>query len=60
MENVVGQKSEQQKALDGPGVVTIDVVRMPAVDEFIEPVILNIPADGRLRNRRTIPLNPLL
>jgi len=47
MENVVGQKSQQQKALDGPGVMTIDVVRVPVVGQFIESVVFNVPAQVR-------------
>ncbi len=44
VEGVVGQESEQQEALDGVGIVTVDVVRVPAVHQFIEPVVFDIPA----------------
>ena len=54
LKDVAGQKGDQQKALDGVGIVLIDVVGMPAVDQIVEPVILYIPAlvaesDGPLR-----------
>ena len=34
----------QQEALDGVGFMPVDVVGMPAVDQFVEPLILDIPA----------------
>jgi len=49
VENVVGQKSQQQKALDGAGVVTINVVRVPAIDQFVESVILSGEGLARCR-----------
>jgi len=47
VENVVGQKSEQQKTFDRLRVVTVDVIRVPAVDEFVEAMVLNVPAQVR-------------
>ena len=47
VEDVVGQKRHQQETLDGPGIVTIDVVGMPVVDQFVEPVVFNVPAHMR-------------
>ena len=44
VKDIAGQEGEQQEALDGVGVVLIDVVGMPAVDQFVEPMILDIPA----------------
>ena len=43
MKDVVGQEGDQQEALDGVGVVLVDVIGMPAVDQLIETVILDIP-----------------
>ena len=47
VEDVVGKKRHQQKTLDGPWIVTIDVVGMPVVDQFVEPVVFNVPAPMR-------------
>ena len=47
VEEVVSQKSQQQKARDRLGLVTIDVVRVPAVDQFIESMVFNVPAQVR-------------
>jgi len=47
VEEVVSQKSQQQKARHRPGLVTIDVIRVPAVDQFIESMVFNVPAQVR-------------
>src|SRR5208283_3702087 len=44
LKEVAGQEGDQQETLDGVGLVLIDVVGMPAVDQFVEPVILDIPS----------------
>jgi len=44
MKDVVGQEGDQQEALDGVGVVLVEVIGMPAVDQLVETVILDIPA----------------
>jgi hypothetical protein len=43
VKDVVGQKSKQQEALDGLGVMAIDGVRLPALDQFLEPVVFDVP-----------------
>ena len=47
VKDVVGQKSKQQEAFDGLGVVAINVVRVPAIDQFIEPVVFDVPSQVR-------------
>ena len=44
MEEVVGQKGEQQKTLDGIGIVAKNVIGMPLLGELLESIILDIPA----------------
>jgi hypothetical protein len=44
VKKVVGQKSQQQKTLDRLGLMAVDMIRMPAVHQFIESVVFNIPA----------------
>ena len=41
MEDVVSQEHQQQKCLDGVGVVLVDVVGFPATDQFIEAEVLS-------------------
>src|SRR5580692_3122660 len=43
VKEIVGKEGDQQEALDGVGVVPIDMVGMPALDQFIESMILDIP-----------------
>ncbi len=44
VKDIAGQEGDQQEALDGVGIVLIDVVGMPAVDQFVEAMILDIPS----------------
>jgi hypothetical protein len=44
MEEVVGQKGEQQETFDGIGVMAKDVIGMPLLGELLESVVLDIPA----------------
>ena len=44
MKEVVGQEGDEQKGLDGLGVVFIDMVGVPLVGQFVEPIVLNISA----------------
>ena len=44
MKNVVGQERHQQECLDGPGVVFVNVVRFPTIDQFIEAEVLDVPS----------------
>ena len=44
VEEVVSQEGDQQKALNGVGIVLVNVVGMPAVHQFVESVILDIPS----------------
>ena len=44
MKEVVGQEGEEQKGLDGLRVVFIHMVGVPLVGQFVEPIVLNIPA----------------
>ncbi len=44
VKDVVSEEGEQQETLDGIRLVPIHVVRMPAVDQFIKPMVLDIPA----------------
>ena len=44
LKDIAGQEGHQQEAFDGVGVMFVDVVGMPAVDQFVEPMILDIPA----------------
>jgi hypothetical protein len=47
VEDVLGKKRYQQETLDGPGIMTIDMVGMPFVDQFVEPMVFNVPAPMR-------------
>src|ERR1700682_3045937 len=51
VEDIVSKKSQQQETFDGPWMVTIDMVGIPAVDQFVEPVVFNVPAHGVLITR---------
>src|ERR1035437_7449842 len=44
MKNVVGQEHQQQECLDGLGVVFVNVVRFPTIDQFIEAEVLDVPS----------------
>src|SRR5271154_286595 len=44
MKEVVGEEGDEQKRLDGLGVGFIHMVGVPLVGEFVEPIVLNIPA----------------
>src|SRR5450756_2189735 len=44
MKNVVGQEGHQQEYLDGLGVVFVNVVGFPTIDQFIEAEVLDIPS----------------
>ena len=44
LQDIAGQEGDQQEALYGVGLMFIDVVGMPAVDQFVEPMILDIPS----------------
>jgi hypothetical protein len=44
MEEVVGQKGQQQETFDGIGVMAKDVIGMPSLDELLESVVLDILA----------------
>ena len=44
VKDIAGKKGDQQETLDGVGVVPVDMVCMPAVDQFVEPVVLDIPS----------------
>jgi hypothetical protein len=44
MNEVVGQEGDEQKRLDGLRVVFIHMVGVPLVGQFVEPIVLNIPA----------------
>ena len=44
MKDIEGQEGCQQEALDGIGIVLIDMVDMPAVGLFVEAVIFDIPS----------------
>ena len=51
MKEIAGEEGGQQETLDGVRVVPVDMVGMPAFDQFVEPMILDVPiADDR--NRR--------
>lgn len=41
---MAGPEGPRQEALDGVGVMPVDVAGMPAVDQFVEPMILDLPA----------------
>jgi len=44
MEEVVGQKGQQQETFDGIGIMAKNVIGMPLLGELLESVILDIPA----------------
>ena len=44
MEEVIGQKDAEQESLDGVGLMLIDVIRVPAVDQLVEALVLDIPS----------------
>ena len=44
MKNVVGKERHQQKCLDGLGIVPVNVIGFPAIDQFIEAEVFNVPS----------------
>jgi hypothetical protein len=44
LKDMAGPEGPRQEALDGVGVMPVDVAGMPAVDQFVEPMILDLPA----------------
>ena len=44
VEDVVGQEGQQEECFDGVGLVLINVVGLPAIDQFIEAEVFNIPS----------------
>src|SRR5450759_2650524 len=44
MKNVVGQERHQQECLDGLGIVFVNVVRFPTIDQCIEAEVLDVPS----------------
>jgi hypothetical protein len=44
MKEIAGEEGGQQETLDGVRVVPVDMVGMPALDQFVEPMILDIPS----------------
>jgi hypothetical protein len=52
MEEVIGQKDAEQESLDGVGLMLIDVIRVPAVDQLVEALVLDIPSRMALINHR--------
>jgi hypothetical protein len=59
-----GQEGERQEALDGRGAVPEDGIGVPAVDQFVEAVIPDIPAPWTKKHRqfteRAAPADRLL
>jgi hypothetical protein len=46
VKDVEGQEGDQQEALDCIGIMPVDVVGVPAVDQFVKSVIFDIPGAG--------------
>ena len=44
MKEIAGEEGGQQETLDGVRVVPVDMVGMPAFDQFVEPMILDVPS----------------
>src|ERR1017187_1818880 len=44
MKDVVGQERHQQECLDGLGLVFVNVVGFPTMDQFIEAEVLDVPS----------------
>jgi len=44
LKGVAGKKGDQQETLDGVRFMAVDMVGMPAVDEFVEALILDVPS----------------
>jgi hypothetical protein len=44
VKDIAGKEGHQQEALDGVGIVPVDVVGMPAADQFVEPMVFDIPS----------------
>ena len=44
VEEVIGEKGGEQKSLDGVRLMLIDVIGVPAMDEFVEPLVFDIPS----------------
>ena len=44
LKDIEGQEGQQQEALNRIGAVHIDVVGMPAINQFVEPVVFDVPA----------------
>jgi hypothetical protein len=44
VKNVVGQERHRQECLDGLGVVFVNVVSFPTIDQFIEAEVIDVPS----------------
>jgi hypothetical protein len=44
VKDIAGQEGDQQEAFDGVGIVPVDMVGMPAVDQFVEAMVLDVPS----------------
>ena len=44
MKDVVGQEDRQQERLDGMGIVFVNVVCFPTIDQFIETEVFDVPS----------------
>ena len=44
MKDIAGEEGDQQETLDGVGIVLVDMIGMPALDQFVEPMIFDVPS----------------
>jgi hypothetical protein len=44
MKQVISEEGHEQKTLDGAGVVLVDMIGVPFLDQLLEAIVLNIPS----------------
>jgi len=44
MKEVISEEGHEQKTLDGAGVVLVDMIGVPFLDQLLEAIVLNIPS----------------
>ena len=60
MKDVISKEGYEQEALDGAGLVHVDMIGVPFVGQLVEAIILDIPSSGLRRNfgEETVGLIP--
>jgi hypothetical protein len=44
MKDVINEEGHEQEALDGAGIMLVDMIGVPLLDQLLEAIVLNIPS----------------